>query len=93
MTNPSQYTGFFSVVKCVFTLTSLAIFIDRLGRRLLLIVASLGSAFALWYIGAYVMIAKVDLLSQVEGINTQGWVAIVMVYVYAVSSVLRFSCS
>ncbi|PQE03237.1 Quinate permease protein [Rutstroemia sp. NJR-2017a BBW] len=76
-------SGFFSVVKCVFTLTSLAIFIDRLGRRLLLIVASVGSAFALWYIGTYVMIAKVDLLSQVEGISTQGWVAIVMVYVYA----------
>jgi hypothetical protein len=51
-----------------------------------------GSAFALWYIGAYVMIAKVDLLSQVEGISTQGWVAVVMVYVYAVSGLPCSSC-
>lgn len=40
------------------------------------------------------MIAKVDLMSPVEGISTQGWVAVAMVYVYTVSGLFSssFSC-
>lgn len=74
----------FSVVKAIATILSLVFFIDRLGRRKLLLTSSVGTALALWYIGAFVTAKNIDLTRPQER-SVAGWVAIVCVYVYAVS--------
>lgn len=77
--------GMFALVKALSTILSLVFLIDRLGRRKLLLVSSIGTALALWYIGAFVEAANID-LSKPQGKSVAGWVAIVCVYIYAVSS-------
>lgn len=78
----------FAVVKCIATILSLALFIDRAGRRNLLLTSSVGIAFALWYIGGF--ITATSLNSNVPHTKTiAGWIAIVCVYVYAVSNLVN----
>jgi hypothetical protein len=77
--------GMFAVVKAIATILSLVFFIDRAGRRKLLLTSSVGTSLALWYIGAFVTAANID-LSKPQGKSAAGWVAIVCVYVYAVST-------
>jgi len=74
----------YAVVKAIATILSLALFIDRTGRRKLLLISSAGTSLALWYIGAFVTARHVD-LTRPQQKSVAGWVAIVCVYIYAVS--------
>jgi len=75
--------GMYAVVKTIATILSLSFFIDRAGRRKLLITSSIGTSLALWYIGAFVTAAHVDLMKP-QSKSVAGWIAIVCVYIYAV---------
>lgn len=75
--------GTFAVLKTIATIISLFFFIDRLGRRKLLLTRSVGPSLALWYIGAFITAKHID-LSKPQEKSVAGWVAIVCVYVYAV---------
>ena len=74
----------YAVVKAVATILSLVIFIDRAGRRKLLLTSSIGASLALWYIGGFVTASHVD-LTKPQPKTVGGWIAIVCVYIYAVS--------
>jgi hypothetical protein len=76
--------GMYAAVKTVATILSLSFFIDRLGRRKLLLTSSVGTSLALWYIGAFITVKHINLSIPQEK-SVAGWVAIVCVYVYAVS--------
>lgn len=77
----------YAVVKTIATILSLVFFIDRTGRRKLLLTSSVGTSLALWYIGGFVTAAHVD-LTKPQAKTVAGWVAIVCVYIYAVSASL-----
>jgi MFS family permease len=79
----------YAAVKTIATILSLSFFIDRLGRRKLLLTSSVGTSLALWYIGAFVTAKHIDLMKPQEK-TVAGWVAIVCVYVYAVSPLICF---
>lgn len=79
----------YAAVKTIATILSLVFFIDRAGRRKLLLASSVGTSLALWYIGAFVTARHVDLTRPQEK-SAAGWVAIVCVYVYAVRYPLGF---
>jgi MFS family permease len=51
-------TGIFGVVKTVVTFVWLLWLIDRLGRRLLLMIGAAGGSVCLWIVGAYIKVAK-----------------------------------
>jgi sugar porter (SP) family MFS transporter len=51
-------TGIFGVIKAVVTLIWLFFLIDNLGRRNLLMFGAFGGAICLYYVGAYIAIAK-----------------------------------
>ncbi len=51
-------TGLFGVVKTVFTIIYLVFLIDQYGRRRLLMIGAAGGSLCLWYVGAYIAIAK-----------------------------------
>ncbi|TVY42528.1 putative quinate permease, partial [Lachnellula subtilissima] len=75
-------SGMYAVVKSIATIFSLVLFIDRAGRRKLLITSSVGTSLALWYIGGFVTARHVDLTRPQEK-SVAGWVAIVCIYIYA----------
>ncbi|PVH71869.1 sugar transporter [Cadophora sp. DSE1049] len=77
-------SGMYAAVKTIATIISLVFFIDRLGRRKLLITSSIGTCLPLWYIGAFVTAKHINLKVEQEK-SVAGWVAIVCVYVYAAS--------
>ncbi|KAH7397621.1 general substrate transporter [Cadophora sp. MPI-SDFR-AT-0126] len=77
-------SGMYAAVKTIATIISLVFFIDRLGRRKLLITSSIGTCLPLWYIGAFVTAKHIDLKIEQEK-SVAGWVAIICVYVYAAS--------
>jgi hypothetical protein len=83
-------TAMYAVVKAIATILSLVFFIDRLGRRKLLLTSSVGTSLALWYIGVFVTVKHID-LSKPQEKTVAGWVAIVCVYVYGVSLTSFFS--
>lgn len=76
-------TGMYALVKSIATILALVFFIDRAGRRKLLIASSLGTSLALWYIGGFVTAKHID-ITQTQVKSVAGWVAIVCVYIYAV---------
>jgi sugar porter (SP) family MFS transporter len=51
-------TGLFGVVKTAFTIVYLVFLIDQYGRRRLLMIGAAGGSVCLWYVGAYIAIAK-----------------------------------
>ncbi len=78
----------YAAVKTLVTLLSLLIFIDRLGRRKLLLASSLGCTLSLWYVGAYITAKHIDIAAtqtQPTSRSAAGWFAIVCIYIYAVS--------
>ena len=74
----------YAAVKTIATILSLVFFIDRAGRRKLLLTSSVGTSLALWYIGGFVTARHID-LTKPQAKTLAGWIAIVCVYVYAVS--------
>lgn len=57
-TNASLFTtGIFGVIKTCVTLIWLFILIDKLGRRLLLMIGAIGGSVCLWYVGGYIAVA------------------------------------
>lgn len=76
-------SGIYAIVKTVVTLTALAFFIDRTGRRKLLMIGAFGGSMAMWYLGGYITAVKLD-PAQPGSKSAAGWVAIVCVYLYAV---------
>jgi MFS family permease len=89
MAKLTKRVGMYAAVKFIGTFLSLLFFIDRLGRRKLLLVSSIGTSLSLWYIGAFVTASRIDLTKPGQQKSAAGWVAIVCVYVYAAS----FSCA
>jgi len=86
----------YAAVKTIVTLCSLILFIDRSGRRKLLLYSSAGMIISMWYLGAFVTAAHIDLASTVSSgpkRSAGGWVAIVAVYVYAVSCLISHPLS
>lgn len=51
-------TGIFGVIKTLVTIVWLFFLIDRLGRRKLLLWGAIGGSLCMWYIAAYIAIAK-----------------------------------
>lgn len=51
-------TGIFGVIKTVVTIFWLLVLIDKLGRRLLLMIGAFGGSICMWYIGAYIAVAQ-----------------------------------
>jgi hypothetical protein len=51
-------TGVFGIIKFLGAVVWLLILVDRFGRRSVLLVGSVGGAFAMYYIGAYIAIAR-----------------------------------
>lgn len=68
-------------LKAIATLLSLIFFIDRAGRRRLLIIGATGASLTMWYIGAYIIAAKVD-PNTPEDRSVRAWVGIVCVCMY-----------
>lgn len=77
-------TGIYAIVKAIATVLSLVFFVDRTGRRNLLMIGAAGGSIAMWYIGGYIIAAKTD-PDHPQARSAAAWVAIVMVYIYSVS--------
>jgi len=74
-------SGFFALAKTLATFVSLFFFVDKAGRKNLLLISSLGVALSLWYIGAYI--------TATDGgdgrRSAAGYVALTCIYIYAIS--------
>jgi len=78
-------TGLFGVVKTVFTIIYLIFLIDQYGRRRLLMIGAAGGSLCLWYVGAYIAIAK-PALHPTKSLPPSGVSAIFFFYLWTVSS-------
>jgi MFS family permease len=78
-------TGIYAIVKAIATIFALVFFIDRAGRRKLLIIGACGASLAMWYVGGYIIGAGIDSNHPQER-DAAAWAGIVMVYVYAVET-------
>lgn len=76
-------TGIFGVVKTVVTFIWLLYLIDRVGRRTLLLIGAVGGSMCLWFVGAYIKIAKPE-ESQRDSIDGGGIAAMFFFYLYTV---------
>jgi hypothetical protein len=76
--------GMFALVKAMATILSIGFLVDRLGRRKLLLASSVGAGLSLWYIGGFVEAKNIN-INNPQPKSAAGWVAIVCVYLYAVS--------
>jgi MFS family permease len=78
-------TGVYGIVKTVFSTISFLFLVDRFGRRPLLLCASVGCIFTMYYMAAYSSITN----SFQGGANRDpaAYSAIVMVYLFAMSYV------
>lgn len=74
----------FALVKSMATILSIGFLVDRLGRRKLLLASSVGAGLSLWYIGGFVEAKNIN-INNPQPKSAAGWVAIVCVYLYAVS--------
>lgn len=83
-------SGMYALVKTVATILALVFFIDRVGRRKLLLASSVGTSLALWYIGAFITAKHIDITKTQER-SVAGWVAIVCVYIYAAAFSLAWN--
>jgi hypothetical protein len=85
-TNTSLFTtGLFGVVKTIFTVFYLVFLIDQYGRRRLLMIGATGGALCLWYVGAYIKIAKPQ-LHPTTTLPPSGVSAIFFFYLWTVSA-------
>ena len=78
-------TGIFGVVKTVLTFVWQLFLIDNAGRRLLLMIGSLGGSICMWIIGAYIKISGVsdsDDTSENTQLSSGGIAAIFFFYLW-----------
>ncbi|CAG9941607.1 unnamed protein product [Clonostachys rosea f. rosea IK726] len=77
-------TGIFGVVKTALTFVWLMILIDHVGRRNLLMIGAGGGAFCMYFIGAYIKIAKPETTagSANAGLSSGGIAAVFFFYLY-----------
>lgn len=76
-------TGIFGVVKTVVTLIWLLYLIDRVGRRMLLIIGALGGSVCMWAVGAYIKVAQ-PTSNQDKTIDGGGIAAMFFFYMWTV---------
>lgn len=74
-------TGLFGVVKTFFTIIYLIFLIDQYGRRRLLMIGAAGGSLCLWYVGAYIAIAK-PALHPTKSLPPSGVSAIFFFYLW-----------
>ncbi|KAJ1326025.1 MFS transporter SP family sugar:H+ symporter [Microdochium nivale] len=78
-------TGIYGLVRFVAILIAMLYVVDRFGRTRTLMAGSAVMAFAMWFIGAYVKVASPAAGgSGASHIDAGGYVAVAMIYVYAV---------
>jgi hypothetical protein len=78
-------TGIFGIVKASATAIFMIWGIDKLGRRLSLLIGSAGAAIALFYIGSYThMSGSFERVETGSGKTPAGYAAIAMIYIYSV---------
>lgn len=75
-------TGIFGVVKTVLTFVWLLWLIDHMGRRVLLIVGSVGGSLCMWFIGAYIKIAEPENNQDNTSLSSGGIAAIFFFYLW-----------
>ncbi|GLB38972.1 putative major facilitator superfamily, sugar transporter (TC 2.A.1.1) family protein [Lyophyllum shimeji] len=76
-------TGVYGIIKLIGALAWLLWLVDTLGRRYLLIVGSIGGAFSMYYIGAYIAIAKPEVAVSAT-LSHGGKSAIAFFYIWTV---------
>ncbi|KAH7010145.1 MFS quinate transporter QutD [Ilyonectria destructans] len=84
-------TGVYGAIKSIFSIISFMFLVDRFGRRPLLLLASIGCCFTLFYLAGYA-----SLTHSFEGDaekNAAAYSAIVMVYLFAISYVSGWNLS
>ncbi|KAL4791758.1 general substrate transporter [Aspergillus venezuelensis] len=75
-------TGIFGVVKAVITFVWLLYLIDHMGRRNLLLFGAAGGSVCLWFVGAYIKIAKPEENPEGTGLDSGGIAAIFFFYLW-----------
>lgn len=79
-------TGIFGVVKTVVTFVWLFFLVEQVGRRLMLLIGSLGGSACMWFIGAYIKIANVSSSSASsnadKGLSSGGIAAMFFFYLW-----------
>jgi hypothetical protein len=90
-TNTSLFTtGLFGVVKTCGTIIYLLFLIDQFGRRRLLMIGSIGGSLCMWYVGAYIKIAK-PAAHPTTHLPPSGTSAVFFFYLWTVNTPLSFS--
>ncbi|USP82874.1 hypothetical protein yc1106_10148 [Curvularia clavata] len=78
-------TGIFGIVKASATAIFMIWGIDKLGRRLSLLIGSSGASIALFYIGGYTHISgSFEHIATGSGKTPAGYAAIAMIYIFSV---------
>lgn len=85
-------TGLFGVVKTVFTVLYLLFLIETVGRRRLLMIGAMGGGLCLWYVGAYIAIAKPSPKVDAK-LTPAGTSAVFFFYLWTVSTLISISTS
>ncbi|KKY17328.1 putative quinate permease [Diplodia seriata] len=79
-------TGIFGVVKTVVTFIWLFFLIEQVGRRLMLLIGSIGGSACMWFIGAYIKLANVNSSTATsnsgKGLSGGGIAAIFFFYLW-----------
>ncbi|KAF5360006.1 hypothetical protein D9758_007615 [Tetrapyrgos nigripes] len=76
-------TGVYGIIKLVGALIWLLYLVDQLGRRSLLMIGSIGGAISMYYIGAYIAIAKPQ-NNPTSTISSSGRSAIAFFYIWTI---------
>ncbi|EMG48160.1 hypothetical protein G210_1327 [Candida maltosa Xu316] len=74
-------TGVFGIIKAVASLLWMFFIVDRLGRKTALIYFSFPCSVCMWYIGAYIKLAKPSETNG-EGQDAAGKAALAMLYIW-----------
>ncbi|KAL4959604.1 sugar porter family MFS transporter [Aspergillus stella-maris] len=75
-------TGIFGVVKAVITFVWLLYLIDHMGRRNLLLFGAAGGSICLWFVGAYIKVAKPEENPEGTGLDSGGIAAVFFFYLW-----------
>lgn len=81
-------TGIYGVVKTVTGIITYFLLIDRLGRRTMLLSGAIIMVFSLYFIGAYIKIAKPN--ADNEQISAGGIAAVAFIYIFVIGYISSF---